>query len=99
MGTELQYRPGLGSHRATATAVPDVPTPQPTPALAPRGAALVWNAALWHGAPAHEGAPRRAVLTLWRRAWLRPQYDLARVVRPAVLARAGPLGRSVFGLD
>jgi ectoine hydroxylase-related dioxygenase (phytanoyl-CoA dioxygenase family) len=61
---------------------------------------VLFNIATWHGASAHGGArPRYAVMTPWRRSWLRPEVDLSRMVRPDVLGRAGPEGRVIFGFN
>jgi ectoine hydroxylase-related dioxygenase (phytanoyl-CoA dioxygenase family) len=88
-----------GSHRLPDQAVPpDGPVPGEIAVEAERGSALVFNIALWHGASAHDGTePRFAVMTPWRRSWLRPEVDLSRMVLPEVLERAGPEARVIFG--
>ncbi len=80
----------------------DIPSP-PVPGLrvveAPRGSALVFNINTWHGPSAHRGSANRyALLTPWRRCWLRGEYDLASMVNPDVLERAGEEGPRVFGV-
>ncbi len=81
----------------------DIPSP-PVPGLrvveAPRGSALVFNINTWHGPSAHRGQDKRyALLTPWRRSWLRSEYDLAAMVDPEVLERAGEEGAKIFGLS
>jgi ectoine hydroxylase-related dioxygenase (phytanoyl-CoA dioxygenase family) len=88
-----------GSHRLPTLRPPEGPLPGETTVEAGRGSVLVFNIACWHGASAHRGSePRYAVMTPWRRTWLRPEADLSRIVRPDVLERAGPEGPVIFGL-
>jgi ectoine hydroxylase-related dioxygenase (phytanoyl-CoA dioxygenase family) len=88
-----------GSHRCADTTVPrDATVPGETIVEAPRGAAVVWDIACWHGASANtSGEVRYAVMTPWRRSWIRPEADLTRMVLPDVLERAGEEGRVIFG--
>ncbi len=88
-----------GSHRLRVHDVPhESPLPGEVIVEAERGAALVFNIGTLHGASTHRGAaPRYAVMTPWRRPWLRPESDLSRRVLPDVLERAGPEGRVIFG--
>lgn len=85
--------------------IPDIEVPQPPvhglrPVEAARGSVLVFNINTWHGASAHTGeAPRYALLTPWRRCWLRSEYDLALMVKEDVLERAGEEGATIFGLS
>lgn len=66
---------------------------------AERGSALVFNVNTWHGSSANTSEQKRyALLTPWRRYWTRCEYEMARMVDPDVLARAGDLGEVVFGL-
>ena len=100
-GTTLMFG---GTH-----ALPDTELPPESELLGPgrgtlveaaAGSVLLWDVNLWHGASAHEGsAPRHAVFSLWRRSWLRPQFDLASVVSPEVLHRAGPYAQAIFGVS
>lgn len=88
-----------GSHRLASREVPSSPPPGMIRVSAPRGSALVFNIATWHGAGAHAGgAARYALITPWRRSWVRPEADLSRMVAPDVLKRAGPEGKMIFGL-
>ena len=64
---------------------------------APRGSAIVFNINTWHGPSAHMGVSTRYALTPWRRSWLRGEYDLATMVHPEVLERAGEEGTAIFG--
>ena len=88
-----------GSHRFPTRGIPRAgPVPGETIVEVEQGAVLVFNIACWHGASEHRGSePRYAVMTPWRRSWLRPEADLSRIVRPDVLERAGPEGRVIFG--
>lgn len=88
-----------GSHRLEGREIPrDGPPPGEIAVQAERGSAILFNIATWHGASAHSGTePRYAVITPWRRSWLRPEVDLSRMVLPEVLERAGPEGRTIFG--
>lgn len=88
-----------GSHRLPTRVVPRDGAPPGEQAVeAEQGTAIVFNIATWHGASAHGGTePRYAVMSPWRRSWLRPEADLSRMVLPEVLERAGPEGRTIFG--
>ncbi len=88
-----------GSHRCPDMTVPrDDSVPGEIIVEAPRGAAVLWDIATWHGASANRSdEPRYAVMTPWRRSWLRPEADLPRAIHPDVLERAGTEGRMVFG--
>jgi ectoine hydroxylase-related dioxygenase (phytanoyl-CoA dioxygenase family) len=88
-----------GSHRCPDTKVPRG-APGETIIEAPRGAAVLWDIATWHGASANTSDEiRYAVMTPWRRSWLRPEADLPRIVHPEVLERAGEEGRAIFGFS
>ncbi len=89
-----------GSHRLATREIYNRGNPPGQLAIeAPAGSVLVFNIALWHGASAHQGDhPRLALITPWRRSWVRPEVDLSRMVHPDVLERAGPAGAAVFGL-
>lgn len=90
-----------GTHRLPGREVRrEGPVPGEVVVEAEQGTALVFNIATWHGQSAHTGTePRYAALTPWRRSWLRPEVDLSRMVRPDVLERAGPQGRTIFGFQ
>src|SRR5205823_5121047 len=68
-----------GSHRLPTRHVPREGAPPGEVAVeAERGSVLVFNIATWHGASAHEGTePRYALITPWRRSWVRPEVDLS----------------------
>lgn len=87
-----------GTHRRASREVPTNHPPGERVVPMARGSALVFDVAMWHGASANRsGEDRLAVMTPWRRSWMRPEHDLSRVVRPDVLERAGPEGRTIFG--
>ncbi len=67
---------------------------------APRGSAIVFNINTWHGPSANNSdSVRYALLTPWRRSWVRSEYDLASIVKEEVLERAGHEGHEIFGLS
>jgi ectoine hydroxylase-related dioxygenase (phytanoyl-CoA dioxygenase family) len=67
---------------------------------APQGAVLVFNVNTWHGASKNSSDQTRyALLTPWRRFWTRCEYEIARIVKPEVLTRAGDEGKAIFGLE
>jgi ectoine hydroxylase-related dioxygenase (phytanoyl-CoA dioxygenase family) len=88
-----------GSHRCPDIVVPrDGAVPGEVIVEAPAGAAVIWDIATWHGASANSsGEVRDAVMTPWRRSWIRPEADLPRAILPDVLERAGLEGRLIFG--
>ena len=89
-----------GSFTFPTLDIPSLPVPGLRAVEAPRGAALVFNINTWHGPSAHTGSSTRyALLTPWRRSWLRGEYDLASMVDPEVLERAGEEGAAIFGLS
>merc|ERR1712096_340567 len=52
------------------------------------------------GASENRGQESRyAILSPWRRQWLRPENELSRIVDPEVLERAGENGKKVFGIS
>jgi ectoine hydroxylase-related dioxygenase (phytanoyl-CoA dioxygenase family) len=89
-----------GSHRSLETSVPRGPVPGETIVEAPRGAAVIWDIATWHGASANSSDEvRYAVMTPWRRSWIRPEADLTRMVHADVLERTGEEGQRIFGFS
>ena len=69
-------------------------------AVAARGSVVVFNANTWHGPTENRtDTARYAILNPWHRHWTRCEYEVARVVDPEVLARAGEEGHKIFGLD
>ena len=91
----------VSRHRCPETRVPrGEPVPGETIVEAPSGAAVIWDIATWHGASANTSDEvRYAVMTPWRRSWIRPEADLTRIVHPEVLERAGEEGRAIFGFS
>ncbi|MFT5087632.1 MAG: ectoine hydroxylase-related dioxygenase (phytanoyl-CoA dioxygenase family) [Candidatus Latescibacterota bacterium] len=85
--------------------IPNIDVPQPPvhglrQVEAKRGSVLVFNINTWHGPSANTSdSPRYALLTPWRRRWLRCEYDLAYIVKEDVLERAGEEGATIFGLS
>ncbi|MEO2002919.1 MAG: phytanoyl-CoA dioxygenase family protein [Candidatus Poribacteria bacterium] len=88
-----------GSHKVDPLAVPHGRIPGEFVVAAERGSVVMFNISTWHGSSEHTGdAPRYAVMTPWRRRWLRAEVDLGRMVHPDVLARAGEEGPTIFGI-
>lgn len=88
-----------GSHKYPGVDRPPNAEADARIAVAARGSAVVFNANTWHGTSKNRSAaPRYAVLNPWRRQWTRCEYELARIVDPEVLARAGEEGKIIFGI-
>ncbi|MDP6984560.1 MAG: phytanoyl-CoA dioxygenase family protein [Candidatus Latescibacteria bacterium] len=87
------------SHLHTSLEMPKGGLERSVIARAPQGSVIVFNVNTWHG-PSHNQtqAPRYAVLNPWRRHWTRCEYEMAEVVDPQVLERAGE-ERRIFGID
>ncbi len=63
------------------------------------GSVILFNVNTWHGSSKNtSNQTRYALLTPWRRFWTRCEYEMARIVKPEVLARAGAEGREIFGI-
>ncbi len=60
---------------------------------------IVFNVNVWHGTSENRTDENRyAVLSPWRRQWTRREYEMARMVDPGVMERAGS-ERVIFGID
>ncbi len=89
-----------GSHRYPGRDIPPEPVPGATIVEALRGSVLVFNIATWHGASANRSDEvRHAIMSPWRRSWIRPEADLTRSVSREVVARSGEEGRRIFGFS
>ncbi|MDA1138238.1 MAG: phytanoyl-CoA dioxygenase family protein [Planctomycetota bacterium] len=88
-----------GSHRIESNFVDkEKPVPGEKIVEAGEGSAIIFNIACWHGASPHLGTePRYAVMSPWRRSWVRPEADMSRLVAPDVMQRAGEDARTIFG--
>jgi ectoine hydroxylase-related dioxygenase (phytanoyl-CoA dioxygenase family) len=87
------------SHRHESLDKPEGAEDAAMPMVAPRGSVVVFNVNTWHGPSSNRTTTRRyAVLNPWRRHWMRCEYEMAAVVDPGVLERAGEEAR-IFGLD
>ena len=61
---------------------------------------MLFDVNTWHGTTKNQtDAPRYAVLSPWRRRWTKCEYEMARVVKPDVLERAGEDGPVIFGFQ
>jgi len=88
-----------GSHRIESNFV-DTENPVPAAKIveAGEGSAIIFNIGCWHGASPHNGTtPRYAIMSPWRRSWVRPEADMSRLVTPDVMRRAGDDARTIFG--
>ncbi len=89
-----------GSHRYEYLDVPDSAYAKARTAVAPEGSLVLFDVNTWHGTTKNRtDRPRYAVLSPWRRRWTRCEYEMARVVRPDVLERAGEDGPVIFGFQ
>ena len=89
-----------GSFRFPGLEIPESALQAKTVIEAPRGSAIVFNFNTWHGPSANNSnSTRYALLTPWRRSWVRSENDLATIVKREVLERAGTEGPKIFGLS
>jgi ectoine hydroxylase-related dioxygenase (phytanoyl-CoA dioxygenase family) len=90
-----------GSQTYPGVDVPrDRTVPGETIIEASAGSVLVFNIATWHGQSANTSDDiRYAVMSPWRRSWIRPEADLPRIVIPEIVERAGSEGRRIFGFS
>jgi ectoine hydroxylase-related dioxygenase (phytanoyl-CoA dioxygenase family) len=72
--------------------------PQPVPATAPAGTAMVFEGRLWHGTGANRGnTPRRGLLSTFCGPQFRPQENYTIGTRPEVLEAATDDLRALLG--
>ena len=89
-----------GSHVVESLEIPESAAAKAKAIDAPRGSTIVFNTNLWHGSTKNESDESRyALLVPWRRSWQRGEYEMARIVKPEVLLRAGEQGLMIFGID
>ena len=89
-----------GSFQIDSFRPPSPPVPGQIIIEAKRGAALVFNYNTWHSSSENRSQENRyAILSPWRRQWLRPENELSRVVDPGVLERSGEEGKNIFGVS
>ncbi|NKB69105.1 MAG: hypothetical protein GKR89_18710 [Candidatus Latescibacteria bacterium] len=87
-----------GSHLYDGLDLPADHLRQARIVAAEAGSVLVFNVNTWHGSSANQSeAARYAVLNPWRRQWTRCEYEVARLVKPEVVDRAGEDGKIIFG--
>lgn len=88
-----------GSHLAPTLDIDTNALDQAVIMVAPMGSVVVFNVNIWHGPSQNRTDQNRyAVLNPWRRHWTRCEYEMAEVVEPDVLERAGS-ARVIFGQD
>lgn len=89
-----------GSHRFEYLDIPESAYSNARTVIAPEGSLVLFDVNTWHGTTKNKtDSPRYAVLSPWRRRWTRCEYEMARVVRPDVLERAGEDGTAIFGIQ
>jgi len=89
-----------GSFQYDSFRPPDAPVPGQRIVEAGCGSVLVFNFNTWHGPSENQSQDTRyAVLSPWRRQWIRPENELSRLVAPDVLERAGENGKKIFGIS
>ena len=88
-----------GSFQIDSFRPPPPPIPGQIIVEAKRGSALVFNYNTWHGASENRSQENRyAILSPWRRQWLRPENELSRIVSPEVLERSNEEEKRIFGV-
>ena len=88
-----------GSHLHDSLEIPSDALQRACPMEAAQGSVVVFDVNTWHGPSMNKSRDSRyAVLNPWRRRWQRCEYEMARVVDPGVLQRAGD-NAIIFGLD
>ena len=89
-----------GSHKVESLDVPKDAHETARIIEVPRGSVIVFITTIWHGSSKNQTEDNRyAVLMPWRRNWAKGLYEMARVVKPEVLDRAGEDGKYIFGID
>jgi ectoine hydroxylase-related dioxygenase (phytanoyl-CoA dioxygenase family) len=88
-----------GSHRHEGLDIPQEAYQLARTAVAEEGSAIIFDINTWHGTTKNQtDTPRYATLSPWRRRWTKIEYDMAQMVKPEVLERAGENGPLIFGL-
>ncbi len=88
------------SHKIRSLDIPESAYKRTRTTIAPEGSLVLFNVNTWHGTTRNKtDKPRYAVLSPWRRRWTRCEYEMARVVHPDVLKRAGEDGTAIFGIQ
>ncbi len=89
-----------GSHHTDTIGIPETAVEQTRIVEAARGSTILFDTNVWHGTSQNSSdAKRYALLVPWRRSWQKGGYELARLVKPEVVERAGEDGPLIFGFD
>lgn len=89
-----------GSFQYDSFRPPAPPIPNQRIVEAKRGSVLIFNFNTWHAPSENQSQETRyAILSPWRRQWIRPENELSRLVSPEVLERAGEDGKKIFGIS
>lgn len=88
------------SHRIDTIGIPETAVEQTHIVEAISGSTIVFDTNIWHGTSQNSTTEKRyALLVPWRRSWQKGGYELARLVEPGVVERAGEDGPLIFGFD
>ena len=87
------------SHLSCAVPDPDLDGEETFQVEAPAGAAIVWDAALWHqGGINYSDNPRWTVIAYYIRSWLRGKTDSVRMVPPEAVAAMSEKAKRLIGI-
>ena len=88
-----------GSHLSCRVPDPESPAPGPVQIRAPSGAAVIWDAALWHQGGINRGdTPRWTVIAYYQRAWIKGKTDSVRVLPPDAFKEMSAEAKELVGI-
>ncbi len=88
-----------GSHRSCRVPDPEMDASGAVAVEAPAGAAIVWDAAVWHqGGINFSTSPRWTVIAYYQRAWIKGKTDSVRLIAPEAVAAISDDARNLLGL-
>jgi len=88
-----------GSHLTCQVPEPETTAPGSIQIRAPSGAAVIWDAALWHQGGINRGdSPRWTVIAYYQRAWVKGKTDSVRLLSPEALAEMSAEAKQLVGI-
>ena len=88
-----------GSHLTCQVPEPETTEPGSIQIRAPSGAAVIWDAALWHQGGINRGdSPRWTVIAYYQRAWVKGKTDSVRLLSPEALAEMSAEAKQLVGI-
>ena len=88
-----------GSHLTCQVPEPETTAPGSIQIRAPSGAAVIWDAALWHQGGINRGdSPRWTVIAYYQRAWVKGKTDSVRLLSPEALAEMSAQAKELVGI-